>query len=70
MNGHSAKAGIAVPVLNVWNTVPPSEATCTLQQGERVMVRESKYYAAESRWYLRIEHGTCAGWVPETSLSK
>ncbi|MEZ5317910.1 MAG: hypothetical protein R2752_10965 [Vicinamibacterales bacterium] len=69
LNGR-AKGGIIAPVLNIWNTVPPTEAVCTLQHGVAVSVLESKYNQLDSRWYYRIEHGDCTGWVPESSLSK
>ncbi len=69
MNG--LKDGIVVPVLNVWNTVPPSEAVCTLQHDTSVTVTDAKYNPGDKHWYLQIDSGHgCTGWVPETSLSK
>ncbi len=69
MNGRTK--GVVVPVLNVWNTVPPSEAVCTLQHDTLVTVTDTKYNAGDSRWYLKIDGGgSCAGWVPETSLAR
>jgi hypothetical protein len=69
MNGE--KDGVVVPVLNVWNTVPPSEAVCTLQHGVLVTVTEMKYNATDTHWWAKIDNGAgCAGWVPETSLKK
>ena len=69
MNGESK--GVVVPVLNVWNTVPPSEAVCTLQHGTVVTVMETKYNASDKHWWAKIDSGGgCAGWVPETSLKK
>lgn len=69
MNGE--KDGVVVPVINVWNTVPPSEAVCTLQHGALVTVSETKYNPGDKHWWVRIDNGgSCAGWVPETSLKK
>jgi hypothetical protein len=69
MNGR--KDGVVVPVINVWNTVPPTEAVCTLQHDTLVTVTDSKYNAGEKRFYYKIDSGgSCAGWVPETSLAK
>ena len=51
MNGE--KDGVVVPVLNVWNTVPPSEAVCTLQHGALVTVTETKYNPADKHWWAR-----------------
>jgi hypothetical protein len=63
--------GIVVPVINVWNTVPPSEAVCTLQHGTLVTISDQKYNAGDSRWYFKIDDGgSCSGWVPQTSLTK
>jgi hypothetical protein len=63
--------GVVVPVLNVWNTVPPSEPVCTLQHGAVVTITASKYNPGDSRWYFNVDSGgSCAGWVPETSLKK
>ena len=69
MNGR--KDGVVVPVINVWNTVPPSEAVCTLQHDTPVTVADTRYDAGAKRWYLKIDSGGgCVGWVPETSLAK
>jgi hypothetical protein len=69
MNGEHD--GIVVPVINVWNTVPPSEAVCTLQHGALVTVMGTKYNAADKHWWAQIDSGgSCAGWVPDTSLKK
>jgi hypothetical protein len=69
MNGR--KDGVVVPVINVWNTVPPSEAVCTLQHNTSVTITDSKYNTGDKRWYYKIDSGgSCAGWVPETSIVK
>lgn len=68
MNG--LKDGVVVPVLNVWNTVPPSEAVCTLQDNVSVAVTDTKYNPADKHWWAKIDSGSCAGWVVETSLKK
>lgn len=63
--------GIVVPVLNVWDTVPPSEAVCTLQHGALVTITDSRYNPGDTKWYFKIDSGgSCSGWVPETSLVK
>jgi|SRR5215831_13696508 len=69
MNGE--KDGVVVPVLNVWNTVPPSEAVCTLQHGAAASVTDTKYNPADKHWWAKIDSGAgCTGWVPDTSLRK
>lgn len=69
MNGE--KNGVVVPVINVWNTVPPSEAVCTLQDSTSVTVTDTKYNPSDKRWWAKIDSGgSCAGWVPDTSLKK
>jgi len=69
MNGE--KNGVVVPVINVWNTVPPSEAVCTLQDSTPVTVTDTKYNPSDKHWWAKIESGgSCAGWVPDTSLKK
>lgn len=69
MNGLTK--GVVVPILNVWTSVPPSEAACTLRHGTLVTITAQQYYPHDSRWFLRIDNGGgCSGWVPETSLAK
>jgi hypothetical protein len=63
--------------VNVWKTParlaervePPPFVICTIGHGDTATIQALQFNADEERWYARVKHRSCEGWLPESFLA-